>query len=361
MTTILTRYFVPTLVAGMLITGTLNTLLNKFQDFVCVSNCDDPNPEKRHAFEQPVWQTLMMFIGEAGCLLVYLTSLLWESHHKYLPLQASAPPGTADAEQSPGSSPPVHSAQNDDDDDDDDDGNVDLAAASEREPLSGWRNFLFLIPTVCDLTATTLMGVGLLSVSASVYQMLRGSVVIFTGIFSAIFLGHRHAPHKWFALFTIFVGVSIVGLSGALQTSAAPGQSSNIRGSAGGIALVVLAQTFTATQFVVEEKIMTRYEVPAMKAVGLEGIFGLLCFAVGLPTLHYTIGVRGPPGNFFDMYAGFDQVTGNVPILLASIGIIFSIAGFNWCGISVTRNLSSTARSTIDTCRTLFIWILNLC
>ena len=37
-----------------------------------------------------------------------------------------------------------------------------------------------------------------------------------------------------------------------------------------------------------------------------------------------------------------------------------SVSGFNFFGLSVTRNISATSRSTIDTCRTLFIWIVSL-
>ena len=39
---------------------------------------------------------------------------------------------------------------------------------------------------------------------------------------------------------------------------------------------------------------------------------------------------------------------------------MISIGGFNFFGLSVTRSVSATARSTIDTCRTLFIWIVSL-
>lgn len=35
-------------------------------------------------------------------------------------------------------------------------------------------------------------------------------------------------------------------------------------------------------------------------------------------------------------------------------------SGFNFFGLSVTRTISATSRSTIDTCRTLFIWIVSL-
>ncbi len=48
------------LIAGMLFTGTINTLLNKFQDMQCVKHCDDPL--KREFFEQPIWQVRAAFI-----------------------------------------------------------------------------------------------------------------------------------------------------------------------------------------------------------------------------------------------------------------------------------------------------------
>ena len=33
----------------------------------CVERCDDPNPANHVVYEQPVWQSLNMFIGELGC------------------------------------------------------------------------------------------------------------------------------------------------------------------------------------------------------------------------------------------------------------------------------------------------------
>merc|ERR1711881_376737 len=47
-------------------------------------------------------------------------------------------------------------------------------------------------------------------------------------------------------------------------------------------------------------------------------------------------------------------------IAVSSVLIMISIGGFNFFGLSVTRSVSATSRSTIDTCRTLFIWIVSL-
>lgn len=176
------KQFVAMLVAGMLLTGTINTLLNKWQDLSCVGNCADPDPIRRHYYEQPIWQTLNMFIGEALCLLVFYASQAFKSE--------PAP----DSELSPL-----------------------LEVVQEPVPLSlppleGFKQMYFLLPTLCDLTATTLMNVGLVYISASIYQMLRGSVVLFTATWSVLFLNRRHPTYRWFALFTVFVGIAIVGL-----------------------------------------------------------------------------------------------------------------------------------------------------
>ena len=43
-----------------------------------------------------------------------------------------------------------------------------------------------------------------------------------------------------------------------------------------------------------------------------------------------------------------------------SLGNIFSIAFFNFAGISVTKELSSTTRVVLDSGRTLIIWAISL-
>ncbi len=50
---------------------------------------------------------------------------------------------------------------------------------------------MLAIPTVFDLIATVLMNVGLLSVTASVYQMMRGAEMLFAALFAVLFL-KRH-------------------------------------------------------------------------------------------------------------------------------------------------------------------------
>jgi len=170
-------------------------------------------------------------------------------------------------------------------------------------------------------------------------------------------------------------GVALVGLAGALFKDPPPedrikeleqlamaddGLSPAVR-TVIGVLLIAFAQTFTATQFVVEEHILEKYALPPLKVVGWEGIFGFLVTVLGMVILHFSVGItaEGQYG-YFDAAEGLYEITHFKNIAISSLAIMVSIGGFNFFGISVTRSISATARSVIDTCRTLFIWVVSL-
>jgi drug/metabolite transporter (DMT)-like permease len=72
---------------------------------------------------------------------------------------------------------------------------------------------LLAIPATCDIVGSTLLNIALTMCAASVYQMMRGTIVIITALMALIFLKKRQYKHHWASLITIFVGVFMVGLS----------------------------------------------------------------------------------------------------------------------------------------------------
>ncbi|KAG2230194.1 hypothetical protein BDF21DRAFT_383629 [Thamnidium elegans] len=331
------------LVVGMLVSGVCNTILNKYQDMQCVGNCEDPDPKNRHYFEQPIWQTLNMFVGEFAVWSVYLYQVYQKKQDRLKPIPPSAV-NQLDAAALV------------------DDVDQHLIKIQEELPeLKGWKSLLFWIPTLCDMTATTVMNVGLILTSASVYQMLRGAVVIFTGLFSYFFLNRRLRVFEWWSLIMVVVGVGIVGLSSVLFPQKKPSASLEDNefdvASLLGVGLVLGAQIFTATMFVVEEKILSRYKVTPLKAVGLEGSFGLISVLAAMPILHVALGEKYPS---FNIVQGYHDFFDNPVVWQTGLAISVSIAFFNWFGLSITSAISATARSTIDACRTLFIWMVSL-
>lgn len=197
------------------------------------------------------------------------------------------------------------------------------------------------------------MNVGLILTSASVYQMLRGAVVIFTGLFSYLFLNRRLRGFEWFSLVLVVVGVGIVGLSSVLFPQKKPSASSLVEdefdyASLLGVGLVLGAQIFTASMFVIEEKILSRYKVTPLKAVGLEGSFGLISVLAAMPILHFALGEKYPA---FNIVQGYHDFFDHPTVWQSGLAISVSIAFFNWFGLSITSAISATARSTIDACR----------
>jgi drug/metabolite transporter (DMT)-like permease len=228
------------------------------------------------------------------------------------------------------------------------------------------------------------MNVGLLYVAASIYQMTRGALVLFVGLFSVLFLKRKLYLYHWFSLVVVVAGVGLVGLAGAIFSGdqSPPTQplddsdlfrsrphrlvavrdvDSAVIRTVIGIFLIAFAQIFTATQFCVEEWILENYALEPLKVVSWEGIFGFLVTILGQVILHFTVGTssKGKYG-YFDAEEGYRQVLHNRAIAFSSILIMISIGGFNFFGLSVTRSISATSRSIIDTCRTLFIWLVSL-
>ena len=298
-----------------------------------------------------------MFVGEAGCwLLVGCFALVRRfSRGGYEPLPAID-------EATPALKP--------------------LVSTDGRRFLRGRSVLLLALPSCCDIAGTTLMNVGLLFVAASIYQMTRGALVLFVGLFSVIFLKRRLYMYQWLALVVVVLGVGLVGLAGAIDTNpqAKPEPGSVKRAvetailmarsiksqpaalqTVLGVLMIAGAQVFTATQFVLEEFILEKYSIEPLKMVGWEGVFGFLVTLVTMIVLHFSVGVtEAGRGGYFDAVAGWRQMTEYRTVAVSSVLIMISIGGFNFFGLSVTRSVSATSRSTIDTCRTLFIWIVSL-
>lgn len=345
-------------------------------------NCDSPDPFERKHFEQPVIQTAQMFIGEMGCWLVLFASYVYR---RYISRASNHPSPLLTGGYEPVSADEADAAEDEDADTvvDRDHGSILPLKDDVRHELRGWRTFLLAAPACCDIAGTTLMNVGLLFVAASIYQMTRGALVLFVGLFSVLFLRRKLSFYQWFALFVVVLGVALVGLAGALF----PGDRRHVSGQAGdmntvshvilqvravaatpiavqtiiGVLLIAAAQVFTATQFVLEEWILEHYEMDPLQVVGWEGIFGFVVTTVGMIVLYLVVG-RTEAGRYgyFDAKEGLREVFSNRVISWSSILIMISIGGFNFFGLSVTRSVSATSRSTIDTCRTLFIWLVSL-
>ncbi|XP_074540634.1 solute carrier family 35 member F6 [Halichoeres trimaculatus] len=295
----------------MLTTGSINTLSSKWADMFSAKGCNN-SPE--HKFDHPFLQAVGMFLGELSCLGVFYILLC---HDRRSP------------------EPKLNRAQS-------------------FNPL------LFFPPAMCDMTATSLMYVALNMTSASSFQMLRGAVIIFTGLLSVAFLGRRLVPSQWFGICITILGLVIVGLADFFSGHKDEHKLSDV---ITGDLLIIMAQVIVAVQVVLEERFVYQHDVHPLRAVGTEGFFGFVVLSLLLIPMYFI-----PVGNFSgnprhvleDALDAFCQIGHKPLIILALLGNTVSIAFFNFAGISVTKEISATTRMVLDSLRTLVIWVVSL-
>lgn len=282
----------------MLISGTANTLLMKFMVMQKVPTAPGAHAE---GFDHPFFQSLLMMIGEFLCLIAYYV------------------------------------------------GGRSEAVNTEHVPKN-----IFAVACLFDWTATTLVNMAYVCIAASVVQMTRGAIVIFTCLFSMVFLGRRQYRYHLVGVGLVFLGITMVSLSTFINPAHAGhvASESKVYVQLTGIALCLGAQVFQASMLVYEEKIMSQYTVPPLMVVGMEGSFGILFGIVLLAFLNHT-GIESTPEAVY-------QMGHSSPLLLAVVASIFSIAFFNFSGVTVTQQASAVARSTIDVSRTILIWAVEL-
>ena len=78
-----------------------------------------------------------------------------------------------------------------------------------------------------------------------------------------------------------------------------------------------------------------------------------------MPILYFTFGKSLPAGNPFDLNEFLRQISIPRAFISGFIGI-FAIGIYNYCGLSLTRKVNSTSRTTIDVTKTALIWILSM-
>lgn len=77
---------------------------------------------------------------------------------------------------------------------------------------------MYAIPAIFDTTGSTLNFFGLIHVTASVYQMMRTLMILLTTLFSKLFLRRKYYRHHLLGLWSIVVGLTLVGTFSYLDT-----------------------------------------------------------------------------------------------------------------------------------------------
>lgn len=159
-------------------------------------------------------------------------------------------------------------------------------AAQQVKQKTNINPLLIAIPATCDFLGSTLMFIALTMVDASIYQMMRGIIVVITALLAYIFLGRKQYRHHWTAIVFIISGVAEVGYVAIAYSDS---DISDTGGStAFGIILLLCSQCFAGAQFITEEKLLGDYYLDPFFVVGTEGMWGL-CYYIAVLSIMQLI------------------------------------------------------------------------
>lgn len=325
----------------MLVTGSINTLSTKWADRQTAHYCDYNETDNATAFEHPFLQAVGMFLGEFLCLLAF--KFIWYSTAQY---RIERMTYEGDSSSVLVRFWPIRI-------------NKDIRLVDGKQTFNP---LIFWVASIFDMLSTCLSYFALNLTTASSFQMLRGSVMVFTALFSILFLGKRLKLMQWLGILTVVSGLVVVGVSDLLFDKSPEGNHSSGE-KVLGIGLILLGMIFTSCQVVFEERFIGNLNIPPLQAVGWEGIFGFCTLGLLLIPFHFiylSSSHASPDHRLEDVREAFCQMANNRIIIVATVGNVFSIAFFNFAGISVTKELSSTTRMVLDSGRTLVIWAISL-
>ena len=311
-------------IPGMLLFGTCTVVIQKF---LFEQTAQGLPQYGVHKFNKPWFQTNSMFIGMCLALVVY-------EFQRCSSRSSSNEPDTLASQ-------------------------LDESTAESEDHSHSKMYFYVAAPALCDLLATSLMNIGLLYIQASVWQMLRGSMVLFSSLFCAFILKRPHYPYMWFSVFLVICALSIVGVAAVSSTGV--GKAGVSQGQVVmAICLTVGSQLVQASQIVVEDFLMHDMTASPVLIVGLEGLWGtIFTLSIFLPITQFTTGPEGN-GVHEDTIDTLVMIKNNPILLIFVILYVLVILLYNVTAMFVTNITSAVVRTILEGLRTLCIWIVQL-
>lgn len=325
---------------------------------------------KEEIFEKPLFQTLGMFVGMMLGLVLHVLVVIYRipfpGYEHGEPIAATGdtnnkPYNHYDTEQdhllggqkssltSTKIPPPPQSS----------------SSLSKPNTVPVWMYFFLIIPSVFDLAATALCMMGLRYLDVSVYQLLRGSGIIFVALMKQHVLKHALYTFQWVGVGWNVLAVALVGAAAILNANdvdqATPNSATAAQytGSEAllGILLVMAGAFVQALQFVFEEKVMAMDDAsaPPLLLIGMEGLWGtVLCLGVVYPLAYYLPG--DDHGRYEDPYNTYHMFMASSTIQYAFCVYFFAIFAYNLFAVLVTFQLNSIWHAILDNFRPVTVW-----
>jgi hypothetical protein len=286
-----------------------------------------------------------------------LTGLLPNSYHHHHHHHPCLIYGTLTDEESDHSYCADTDSENDHYDDDDE-------YADSNEPLPIRTYGILAILSFFDLAATALCTIGLLYLDVSVYQMLRGSCIIFVALLRNYALREPLYKFQWIGVFYNALSVVLVGAAAMMDDSDITDPDATKRSPEAfvGVLFMLAGTAVQALQFVLEEKIMVHDEikVPPLLLFGMEGLWGFLMSVLLLLPAGYYLPGSDHGGRYENTFNTLVMLWQSPPLCVTTFFYMLSIFLYNLFAVLVTFSLSSLWHSILDNFRPLTVWMTDL-
>jgi len=106
---------------------------------------------------------------------------------------------------------------------------------------------------------------------------------------------------------------------------------------------------------------MAEMSAPPLVLVGMEGIWGMvLMWGIVFPWAYIIPGSDGPHGSAEDVFDSLVMIQNSSEVQLCLLGFFVTVAGYNVCGILVTKLGSSMWHTILDNFRPICVWMTSL-
>ena len=324
-------------------------------------------------FTKPLFQTLGMFVGMTFGLVMHFAVLIFRIpfpgyHHK--PHTTTVGNGSAIL---PTVNVPKYGSVNETATNHSKESDTLLKKAtlpttteSSSHPTNSvpiWMYFFLAIPSIFDLGATALCMMGLRYLDVSIYQLLRGSGIIFVALMKQHVLKDHLYSFQWVGVMFNVVSVVFVGTAAILNSESETSSTSTTTEMYGGseallgIALVMCGAFIQALQFVFEEKVMSMDDssAPPLLLIGMEGLWGtVLCLFVVYPLAYFLPG--NDHGRYEDPINTYHMIMNSPTIQWAFLAYFLVIFAYNLFAVLVTFTLNSIWHAILDNFRPITVW-----
>lgn len=215
--------------------------------------------------------------------------------------------------------------------------------------------WIIAIPAVLDLFATACGTTGLLYTTVSVYQMLRGAMLVWTALLSVMFLGRKLTFSNYAGIALCVSGIVLVGLANVAADVDSEEQSQTMFG----FVIILFGQVLQAAQVVLEEFLLRNLQMSSIRVVAWEGLFGMLHCVVWVFPILYLLKGRDH-GHVEDIVDTMHMFSHSWMIVLVLFSDMTMMLFYNVFGMEVTDSLSAVYRVVIETLRTLCVWLIDL-